>query len=65
MLLDKGPEAFSDAALLAIILRTGRQGQNAIALAREIIGEFDGLNGLRAATCDGLLCVKGTGKEKT
>jgi len=25
MLLDKGPEALSDAALLAILLRTGRQ----------------------------------------
>ena len=55
MLLDKGPEALSDAALLAILLRTGRQGQNAIDLAREMIGEFDGLNGLRAATSDDLL----------
>ncbi len=26
MLLEKGPEALSDAALLAILLRTGRQG---------------------------------------
>lgn len=33
ILLEKGPEALSDAALLAILLRTGRQGQNAIALA--------------------------------
>ena len=64
MLLEKGPEALSDAALLAILLRTGRQGQNAIALAREMIGEFDGLNGLRAATQEDLLCVKGIGKEK-
>ncbi len=35
MLLEKGPEALSDAALLAILLRIGRQGQNAIELARE------------------------------
>jgi len=55
MLLDKGPEALSDAALLAILLRTGRQGQNASALAREMIGEFDGLNGLMAATSGDLL----------
>ncbi|MDL2122291.1 MAG: hypothetical protein LWX51_04225 [Deltaproteobacteria bacterium] len=27
MLLEKGPEALSDAALLAILLRTGRQGK--------------------------------------
>ena len=37
MLLEKGPEALSDAALLAILLKTGRQGKNAIALAREMI----------------------------
>jgi len=44
MLLDKGPEALSDAALLAILLRTGRQGQNAITLAREMINRFGGFN---------------------
>ena len=55
MLLDKGPEALSDAALLAILLRTGRQGQNAIDLAREIIGEFDGLHVLMSATQEDLL----------
>jgi len=40
MLLEKGPEALSDAALLAILLRTGRQGKNAIALAREMVNKF-------------------------
>jgi DNA repair protein RadC len=30
--------------LLAILLRTGRQGQNAIALARETINKFGGLH---------------------
>ena len=30
MLLEKDPEALSDAALLAILLRTGRQGQNGL-----------------------------------
>jgi len=64
MLLDKGPEALSDAALLAIFLRTGRQGQNAIDLAREMIVKFGGLNGLMAATQEDLLGVKGIGKAK-
>ncbi len=45
MLLEKGPEALSDAALLAILLRTGMKGKNAIALAREMIVKFGGLNG--------------------
>ena len=64
MLLEKGPEALSDAALLAILLRTGRQGKNAIALAREMINRFGGLNGLMMATQDDLLSVKGIGKAK-
>ncbi|MBW2112350.1 MAG: DNA repair protein RadC [Deltaproteobacteria bacterium] len=64
MLLEKGPAALSDAALLAILLRTGRQGQSAVALAREIINRFEGLRGLMAATSEDLLRVKGIGKAK-
>ena len=64
MLLDKGPEALSDAALLAIFLRTGRQGQTAIDLAREMIVKFGGLNGLMSTTSEDLLGVKGIGKAK-
>ena len=52
MLLDKGPEALSDAALLAILLRTGRHGQNAIDLAREMIVKFGGLHGLMSTTIE-------------
>jgi len=55
MLLEKGPEALSDAALLAILLRTGRQGKNAITLAREMINRFGGLNGLMMTTSGDLL----------
>jgi len=55
MLLEKGAGALSDATVLAILLRTGRQGQNAIALAREMINKFGGLNGLMTATCEDLL----------
>ena len=55
MLLDKGPEALSDAALLAILLRTGMKGKNAIALAREMISRFGGLNGLMMTRSEDLL----------
>ena len=41
-LLEKGPEALSDAALLAILLRTGRQGKDAVALARDMLSELCG-----------------------
>ena len=64
MLLEKGAGALSDAAVLAILLRTGRQGQNAIALAREMINKFGGLNGLMTATQEDILGVKGIGKAK-
>ena len=55
MLLEKGPEALSDAALLAILLRIGMKGKNAIALAREMINRFGGLNGLMMITSEDLL----------
>ena len=64
MLLKKGPEALSDAALLAILLRIGMKGKNAITLAREVIDRFGGLNGLMMATQEDLLSVKGIGKAK-
>jgi len=64
MLLSKGPEALSDAALLAILLRTGRKGQNAIELARELIERFGGFAGLLAARSEDILQVKGIGKAK-
>ena len=64
MLLEKGPEALSNAALLAILLRTGRQGKDAVGLAREMLTEFDGFRGLMSATYEDLLRTKGIGKAK-
>ncbi|MBC8456546.1 MAG: DNA repair protein RadC [Deltaproteobacteria bacterium] len=64
MLLEKGPEALSDAALLAILLRIGRQGQDAVGLAREMLTEFGGFRGLMSATYEDLLNIKGIGKAK-
>ncbi len=64
-LLEKGPEALSDAALLAILLGRGGQGKDAPSLAREMLEEFGGLNGLVSATSDDLMRIKGIGKAKT
>lgn len=64
MLLEKGPEALSDAALLAILLRTGRPGQDAVALARHMLTSFGGFRGLMSARHDDLVEVKGIGKAK-
>ena len=35
--VEKGPSFLSDAELLAVILRTGSQGKNSLALATELL----------------------------
>ncbi len=45
-LLQHGPEALSDAELLAIVLRTGVSGKTAVDLARTLLARFGGLRGL-------------------
>ena len=64
MLLERGPEALSDAALLAILLRTGRQGKDAVALARDMLTELGGFQGLMSSSYEDLLKIKGIGKVK-
>lgn len=44
-LLQRGPQALSDAELLAIFLRTGTRGKTAVDIARDLLGRFDGLRG--------------------
>ena len=41
-LLKQGPQALSDAELLAIYLRVGIRGKSAVDLARELLQRFDG-----------------------
>ena len=43
-LLALGPEALSDAELLAIYLRVGVRGKSAVDLARTLLGHFGSLN---------------------
>lgn len=42
-LLCKGPSTLSDAELLAIFLRTGRNGKTAVDIARDMLSEYQGL----------------------
>ncbi|HXZ53293.1 MAG TPA: DNA repair protein RadC [Burkholderiales bacterium] len=63
-LLAQGPAALSDAELVALFLRTGIAGKNAIELARELIGVCGGLNGLLSADRTALWRVKGLGSAK-
>ncbi len=45
-LLAKGAASLSDAELLAIFLRTGRQGKTAIDLSRDLLTVFGSLRGM-------------------
>ena len=64
-LLAHGPEALSDAELLAIYLRVGVRGKSAVDLARELLQRFDGsLSRLAAATLAEMAEVSGIGMAK-
>ena len=42
LLLEKGPEYVSDAGLVAILLRIGTKGKDAVTLGRELLNHFGG-----------------------
>jgi DNA repair protein RadC len=64
-LLRHGPGVLTDAELLAILLRTGTRGCNAVELGRKLLQEFNGLRGLFAASTDDLRAIPGLGDVKT
>lgn len=49
-LLNQGAESLSDAELLAIFLRTGIPGLDAVGLAQEILNRFESIAQLFQAT---------------
>jgi DNA repair protein RadC len=63
-LLARGPQALSDAELLAIFLRTGVAGKSAVDLARELVTRFGGLRGLLRADQKNFCEAKGLGQAK-
>lgn len=64
-LLARGASALGDAELLAVVLRTGIRGLDAVALARQLLKDFGGLRGLLNAAQADLLKVSGLGIGKT
>ncbi|BEI21797.1 RadC family protein [Vibrio fluvialis] len=63
-LLLRGPQALSDAELLAIFLRTGTQGMNVLELSDFLLREFGSLRALFSATKDQFCAHKGLGEAK-
>ena len=60
----RGAQALSEAELIAILLRVGRKGQSAVALAHHLLRHFHGLPGLVQATADEMATVSGLGPAK-
>lgn len=63
-LRDQGAAALSDAELLAILLRVGIEGMNAIQLAQQLLIEHQGWAGLQRAGFEQLAARRGMGEAK-
>lgn len=63
-LISEGAQALSDAELLALFLRTGVKGKNAIELARDTVHHFGSLRGLFGASLKDFSAVHGLGAAK-
>lgn len=63
-LLLRGPQALSDAELLAIFLRTGVRGKTAVDVARGLLGRFSGLRAFLSASREEVCREAGLGEAK-
>ena len=63
-LLARGPGALGDAELLALLLRTGIPGKNALQMGQELLDNFGGIAGLLHTSPQTLNSVKGLGPAK-
>ncbi|MCF0163635.1 MAG: DNA repair protein RadC [Bacteroidales bacterium] len=65
-LMAKGAEALTEAELLALLLRTGDRGKDAVQSAREILEAAGGtIHGLASLSLDKLQSLKGIGVAKS
>ena len=59
-----GPQALSNAELLAILLRVGVRGESAVAVGQRLLNKFGGLSGLHRAPFKELVDQHGLGEAK-
>jgi DNA repair protein RadC len=59
-----GADALSHAELIAILLRTGLKGTNAVEVARQLINKYQTLQALARASLADLQRIKGIGRDK-
>src|ERR1700744_689300 len=60
----QGAGALGDSELIAILLRTGTQGANAVDVARQLLTKYQSLRGLARCTVKELSEIKGVGPAK-
>ena len=63
-LRDRGASALTDAELIAILLRTGLPGANAVQVAAQLLERYKSLNGLSRCTVDEIAAIRGIGPAK-
>ncbi len=63
-LVARGAAALSDAELLAILLRTGVEGANAVEVGRQLIAKYGSLEVLSRCSVKELAAIKGVGPAK-
>lgn len=59
-----GAASLSDTELIAILLRTGIPGSNAIDVARNLLTRYQSLSGLARCTVEEIAAIKGVGQAK-
>jgi len=63
-LVERGPGALSPAELIAILVRTGLRGTNAVDIGKQLVQKFGSLGAMARASVDDLQCVRGIGRDK-
>ena len=63
-LVEQGANALSNAELVAILLRTGLKGANAVDIGKALLAKFGSLQALARASIEDLQSVKGIGRDK-
>ena len=59
-----GPQALTNAELIAILLRVGVKGESAVTVGQRLLNKFSGLNGLHRAPFKELMNQHGLGEAK-
>ena len=63
-LIQRGPDALSATELIAILVRTGLPGINALDMGKQLINRFGSLSAMSRASVDDFRSIRGIGKDK-